>query len=133
MEDTVVRQAVVILASAAMLALGVPLAAHHSGSAAYLEDKSQTIEGRLVQFIYRNPHSLVHVDVPDQSGAMTRWVVEWVSGQALSGLGITRETLKAGDMVVVSGAPGRNASEHRLLMRNIVRPKDGWKWTGTSR
>lgn len=126
------RRAVVILVSAAMLALGVPLVAHHSGSAAYLEDKSQTIEGRLVQFIYRNPHSLVHVDVPDPGGTTTRWVVEWSSGQALSGVGITRETLKAGDVVVVTGAPGRNADEHRLLMRNIVRPKDGWKWSGTS-
>jgi hypothetical protein len=121
---------VVILVSVAMLARGLPLVAHHSGSAAYFEDKSQTIEGRLVQFIYRNPHSLVHLDVPDPSGTMTRWVVEWTSGGALSGMGITRETLKIGDMVVVTGAPGRNADEHRLLMRSIVRPKDGWEWKG---
>ena len=127
------RAFVVILASAAMLAFGVPLVAHHSGSAAYFEDKSQTIEGRLAQFIYRNPHSLVHVDVPGPDGTPTRWVVEWTSGQALSGMGITRETLKAGDVVVVTGAPGRNADEHRLLMRSIVRPKDGWKWAGVSR
>lgn len=127
------RVVVVLLVSVAMLAHGIRLVAHHSGSAAYFEDKSQTIEGRLVQFIYRNPHSFVHIDVPDASGTMSRFVVEWVSGQALSGLGITRETLKAGDTVVVTGAPGRNAGEHKLLMRSIVRPKDGWKWTGAAR
>ena len=128
------RQAVVfILTFAAMLGCGVSLVAHHSGSAAYFETKSQTIEGRLVQFIYRNPHSFVHVDVPGPDGTLTRWVVEWTSGQALSGMGVTRETLKAGDMVVVTGAPGRNDDEHRLLMRAIVRPKDGWKWTGITR
>ena len=116
-----------------MLGSGIRLVAHHSGSAAYFEDKSQTIEGRLVQFVYRNPHSFVHIDVPDASGTMSRFVVEWVAGQALSGVGITRETLKAGDTVVVTGAPGRNADEHKLLMRSIVRPKDGWKWTGAAR
>ena len=127
------RAVVVVLVCAAMLAIGPQLVAHHSGSAAYFEDKSQTIEGRLAQFIYRNPHSFVHLDVPDGSGTPTRWVVEWNSGQALSGMGVTRETLKAGDMVVVTGAPGRNADEHRLLMRSIVRPKDGWKWGGSTR
>ena len=123
----------VIFVSAAMLLLRAPLAAHHSGSAAYFENKSETIEGRLVQFIYRNPHSFVHIDVPDASGTMTRWVVEWAAGQALSGMGVTRETLKAGDTVIVTGAPGRNADEHKLLMRRIVRPKDGWKWDGSVR
>jgi len=126
------RRAVVVLVWAAMLALGPRVTAHHSGSAAYFEDKSQTVEGRLVQFIYRNPHSFVHLDVPEASGTPTRWVVEWSSAQALSNAGVTRETLKAGDVVVVTGAPGRNPAEHRLLMRSIVRPKDGWKWGGSS-
>lgn len=127
------RLVVVMLVSAAMLVLRIPLVAHHSGSAAYFEDKSQTVEGQLVQFIYRNPHSFVHIDVPDASGTLSRFVVEWVAGQALSGMGVTRETLKAGDTVVVTGAPGRNAAEHKLLMRSILRPRDGWTWTGAAR
>jgi thiamine monophosphate kinase len=45
--------------------------------------------------------------------------------------GVTRETLKPGDDVVVVGNPGRNPADHRLRMVNITRPADGWKWGGT--
>lgn len=125
------RRSMIVILLAVALASGVPLVAHHSGAATYFEDKSQTTEGRLVQFVYRNPYAFVHLDAPDPSGKMSRWVVEWTSGQALNGMGITRETLKNGDMVVVTGSPGRNADEHRIRLRSIVRPKDGWKWDGS--
>jgi thiamine monophosphate kinase len=49
----------------------------------------------------------------------------------LSRDGVSRDTLKAGDRVIVSGNPGRDASEHRLRLHSIVRPADGWKWVGT--
>ena len=39
--------------------------AHHSFAATYFEDKTQKIEGNLVQFLYRNPHSFVHVEAPE--------------------------------------------------------------------
>jgi hypothetical protein len=113
------------------LAAGAPLDAHHSFSATYFEDKVETVEGDLVQFLFRNPHSFVHVMGPDQSGEMQRWAVEWGAGLQLSGQGVTRETLKPGDHVVITGNPGRNPADHRLRMRSIVRPKDGWKWSGT--
>jgi hypothetical protein len=124
------RFVVVILLFAGALG-SAPLLAHHSAAATYFEDKSQTVEGTLVQFIYRNPHAFVYVEAPDPAtGQPARWAVEWTSGQALNGIGITRETLKAGDHVVITGSPGRNAAEHRLRMRKIVRAKDGWKWEG---
>ena len=106
-----------------------PLLAHHSFAATYFEDKTETIEGDLVQFVFRNPHTFVHLDVTGGEGK-TRWAIEWASGQALAGQGITRETLKIGDHVVIGGSPGRNAEEHRMRMRSITRPKDGWKWSG---
>ena len=39
--------------------------AHHSFAATYLEDQTVTIEGDLVQFLFRNPHSFVHVMVKE--------------------------------------------------------------------
>jgi Family of unknown function (DUF6152) len=108
-----------------------PAAAHHSFAATYFEDKQQTIEGDVVQFVFRNPHSFVHVETSDDKGGAQRWAVEWGSGQQLSGQGVNRETLKIGDHVVVVGSPGRNAEDHRMRMRSITRPKDGWKWSGT--
>src|SRR5712692_7087201 len=104
--------------------------AHHSFAATYFEDKSQKIEGELVQFLYRNPHSFVHVMAPDETGQMQRWAIEWGGGGQLGRQGVTRETLKAGDHVLVVGQPGRNPDDHRMRMVNITRPADGWKWGG---
>src|SRR2546423_15629576 len=108
-----------------------PVCAHHSFAATYFEDKVDTIEGDLVQFLFRNPHSFVHVEGPDANGEMQRWAVECGAGLQLSGQGVTRETLKPGDHVIITGNPGRNPADHRLRMRSILRPKDGWKWSGT--
>ena len=102
--------------------------AHHSFAATYFEDKTQKIEGNLVQFLYRNPHSFVHVEAPDEKGMMQRWAVEWGAGGQLGRQGVTRETLKPGDHVIIVGNPGRNPEDHRLRMVNITRPSDGWKW-----
>jgi len=49
----------------------------------------------------------------------------------LSGNGVTRETLRIGDHVVVLGNPGRNPEEHRLRLLSIERPSDGWTWKGS--
>lgn len=103
---------------------------HHSFAATYVEDQVVTIEGELVQFLFRNPHSFLHVMAPDAQGELHRWAVEWSAGGRLSREGITRFTLKPGDHVVITGNPGRNAADHRIRARSIYRPRDGWKWTG---
>lgn len=126
-----IRLSLVLLLLTVVVALAVPLIAHHSFAATYMEDKQQTIEGDLVQFVFRNPHSFVHMEVSDPSGIeKTRYAVEWASGSSLNGQGITRETLRFGDHVIVVGQPGRNDEDHRMRMRSITRPKDGWKWAG---
>lgn len=103
-----------------------PMHAHHSFAATYFEDKEQSVEGQMVQFMYRNPHSFVHV--LDKNGV--RWAVEWGGGGQLSRQGVTRDTLKYGDHVVITGSPGRSAADHRLRLKSVLRPKDGWKWSG---
>jgi Family of unknown function (DUF6152) len=126
------KSKLLVLLFAAATVLGVRAYAHHSFAATYFEDKKVTIEGDLVQFLYRNPHSFVHVESKDPStGETIRWAVEWGAGGQLGRQGVTRETLKPGDHVVVVGNPGRNPEDHRLRMVNITRPSDGWKWGGT--
>ena len=44
--------------------------------------------------------------------------------------GVTRETLKPGDHVVIAGNPGRNPDDHRLRMIRLKRTSDGWTWGG---
>ena len=126
------KSKLLVLAFAAATILGVRAYAHHSFAATYFEDKKVTIEGDLVQFLYRNPHSFVHVESKDPStGETIRWAVEWGAGGQLGRQGVTRETLKPGDHVVVVGNPGRNPEDHRLRMVNLKRPSDGFSWGGT--
>jgi len=121
--------AVLLFAAAALVvSAGAKAYAHHSFAATYLEDQSVTIEGELVQFLFRNPHSFVHVMVKEKDGSMVRYAVEWGGAGQLGGQGVTRETLKPGDHVVISGSPGRNPADHRIRMVSLRRPKDGFGW-----
>jgi Family of unknown function (DUF6152) len=115
----------------AALLLGSAAWAHHSFSATYDETATVSIEGEVAQFLFRNPHSMVHVSAPADDGTVYRWTIEWAGVGALNGEGVTRESLRIGDHVVVTGNPGRNPEEHRLRLLSIERPSDGWRWSGT--
>ena len=104
--------------------------AHHSYAATYDVSNEVTLEGKLVQFVYRNPHSFVHVQAPDQSGAMQRWAVEWAGTGQLAEAGVQRDSLKVGDAVVIVGRPSRVRGEYRALMVKLTRPADGFTWGG---
>jgi len=101
---------------------------HHSFAAMYRQEGTIEIEGQIVQFLFRNPHSFVHVMAPDEHGAMTRWTVEWSGASALNTGGLQPDTLKRGDVVIISGNPGRNPEDHRIRMRTLHRPADGFGW-----
>ncbi|HVY64113.1 MAG TPA: DUF6152 family protein [Gammaproteobacteria bacterium] len=105
--------------------------AHHSFTATYDETGKLRIEGEIAQFLFRNPHSMIHVTAPGPDGMVHRWAIEWAGVSALSGNGVTRETLRIGDHVVVTGNPGRNPEEYRLRLLSIDRPSDGWSWKGS--
>ena len=123
-----VRRHLGVLVAAIALLTAASAYAHHSFAATYVVDKEIKIEGDLVSFMFRNPHSFVHVQAPDDSGQMQRWAIEWAAAGQLNG--VTRDTLKQGDHVIVTGNPGRTVEDHRIRMRSIFRPKDGWKWSG---
>ena len=106
----------------------LPTAAHHSFSAVYQAGETVQIEGKLVQFQFRNPHSVLHVLVPDDSGGTTRWAIEWQGASQLGARGVTAQTLRPGDPVIVTGTPGRVAEEHRMLLVTIKRTTDGFGW-----
>ena len=122
------RTLLVLLAGA--VAAGVPLYAHHSFASYYFEDQSMTVTGELVQFDYRSPHAWVHVNAPDKSGQMRRFSAEWANPNRLGREGITKDTLRPGDRVVLVGSPGRDPDEYKLHLKGIERPADGWTWRG---
>ncbi|OFW01222.1 MAG: hypothetical protein A3I61_08275 [Acidobacteria bacterium RIFCSPLOWO2_02_FULL_68_18] len=114
----------------ALFAGAAPVGAHHSFAATYVENQSITIEGEIVQFLLRNPHSFVHVMVKEPDGTQQRYVVEWgAPAQLAEGkVKVSRDTIKPGDHVIITGNPGRNASDRRIRMLTFQRPSDGWSW-----
>jgi len=107
-----------------------PAYGHHSFAASYLEDQSVAVEGDLVEYDYRNPHAWVHVQARDNFGQMRRVSAEWANPARLTQQGITKDTLKPGDRVIVTGSPARNPSEYSMHLKKIERPADGWVWVG---
>ena len=53
---------------------------------------------------------------------------EWGGAGQLGGQGVTRDTLKPGDVVVITGNPGRDAADHRMRMVSLKRTSDGFGW-----
>lgn len=102
--------------------------AHHSFAATYNSGEEIQIEGKLVQFAFRNPHSFVHIEAPDEYGEVQRWAIEWSGTGALASQGVQRTTLRAGDHVIVTGRPSRTPGEYRVQMLTLTRPADGFEW-----
>lgn len=118
---------VLFLAAGALVA-AIPAYAHHSFAASYIEEQSITVDGKISAFLYRNPHSYVEMESTDDHGVVTKWIAEWFGSGRLNRVGITQDTFKPGDRVIITGAPGRDASEHRVHLKTIVRPADGLKF-----
>ncbi len=109
---------------------GIPVFAYHSFSAYYFEEQSVTISGEVKEFQFRNLHAILMVDAKDDEGAMRTYAAEFAGPGRLAGQGVTKDTIKPGDMVVVTGSPGRNASEYKIHLKSVQRPSDGWSWGG---
>jgi hypothetical protein len=120
------------LVLAALLLTAAAAYAHHSYAATYDVGKEVKLEGKLIQFSYKNPHSYVTIQAPDPKGAVQRWSVEWAGTSQLSNRGITQESLKVGDAIVIVGRPSRVPGEFKLLMVNLTRPSDGFSWGSRS-
>ncbi len=113
-----------------MAALGIAvsdsaISAHHSIAAAYDNARQVTVTGTVSQFLFVTPHPILGIDVMDDAGAPRQWRLEMDNRSELSEVGMSGETLKRGDRVVVTGSPGRNQPQ-TLYIRRLERPADGF-------
>jgi len=126
-----VRRTLLTLAIAVILS-GITASAHHSFAAYYFENQSTTIEGEVQEFQLRSPHALLLFRGRTPEGTIETYTAEWANPRRLGEAGITRDTLKPGDLVVVTGSPGRTPAERKVHLKGIRRPVDGWAY-GTAR
>jgi hypothetical protein len=109
----------------------LPSAAHHSWSAEYDLSRSTSVSGTVTNVQFRSPHSTLILAVNDE-GQQQRWTVEWANPQRLRDRGITSQTLRVGDELLVTGNPHRDPKV-RSLHAVSVRARDGSEiGTGTA-
>lgn len=101
-------------AKLAVSALGLlsaaSLFAHHSFSAEFDASKPVTLKGNVVKIDWLNPHIWIYVDVKDDSGKVAHWQCEGGAPNSLTRNGWTKNDLKQGDAITISGTLAKDAS-----------------------
>ena len=99
-----------LFAAIALLGSGPPLSAHHSFAAQYDREKPITLNGVVTRLEWANPHIYFYLDVA--SGAATiNWAIEGMAPNVLYRAGWRKDSVKAGDVVTVSGYLARDGSK----------------------
>ena len=94
------KHAAIFMAVAGLLAVSVPLLAHH-GNASYDSTKTVTVKGTVTEYSWSNPHVLLKVDAKDDSGNTAHWIIEAQNPLSQTEVGWTKDTFKPGDSVIV--------------------------------
>jgi hypothetical protein len=108
------------LAAIFLFLVSVPVFAHH-GAASYDTSKMTTLKGTVTNIQWMNPHATIDIDVNDTTGKSEKYTVESVSPLGLSRNGWTKDSLKPGDQITVTGNLSKNGT-HILRLKKIVFP-----------
>ena len=120
------RKHVLVGIAAISLALAAaPLRAHHAFSSEFDAEKPLKLEGNISKTEWVNPHAWIHIDVKKTDGTTEEWMIEGGTPNTLMRRGVTRDTLKIGTPVVVTGYQAKDGS-NRANGRDITYP-DGRK------
>lgn len=127
------------LAQVSVLVVGVSvmsasILAHH-GDAGRYEEHLTTVKGTVVALQLTNPHSQLVFEARDEkTGQAVRWVGEWGTPRGLMQQGVTRETFKVGDTVVVTARRLKNGDPFMTLSEcaQVVDLTSGTMWRGNN-
>ena len=102
-----------LLAAAVVLALAIPVAAHHSFAAEYDSNQPFKLTGAVTKIEWTNPHVYFYIDVKDpESGRIANWAMEMGAPAVIARNGWKRSSMKIGDLVIVEGFKAKSGRTH---------------------
>jgi len=120
------------LTLAAALLPALPVQAHHAFAAEFDDKKPlHFTDAAVTKVELINPHSWIHVDVKRDDGTVENWAIEAGSPNILLRRGITRDTLKRGDKIVIEGYQAKDGT-HRANGRDLTLPSGQKLFLGSS-
>jgi len=108
------------LASLGLLCSSVAVA-HHS-FAVFFDNEAGivTVRGTVTEFSFRNPHGLIRIQAKDKTGATVEWKAETNSPSILERRGWKKDSLKAGDEIILEGWQARDGARY-MRMRKVTK------------
>src|SRR5262249_55063521 len=99
-----------VTAAVAALAIAAGAAAHHSFSAEFDANSPIELSGTVTKVEWANPHTFFYIDVTADGGKVDNWALQLGSPNGLMRRGWTRNSMKIGDAVMVSGWRAKDGS-----------------------
>ncbi len=101
---------VAALAAGTWIAAAAPIQAHHSFAAEFDADSPIELTGTVTKVAWTNPHTFFYIDVQTTGGKYENWALEMGSPNGLMRRGWTRNSMKIGDVVSVTGSRAKDGS-----------------------
>jgi hypothetical protein len=112
------KWAIRLVALGAFLMAGAAVQAHHAVAGVYDLNKEVVLEGKLKKLNFTNPHASIELTVPNKDGTFTDWILTTASTQTLTRQGVSRTSIKPGELLKVTVLPARNGNPAGFI-RNL--------------
>lgn len=107
------------LGALCIAALGPHAAAHHSFAAEFDADQPVTLHGTITRMEWINPHTWLHLDVVNDDGTTTAWMIEGGTPNTLFRRGFTRDAVRPGTEITIEGYRAKNGA-NRANGRDLI-------------